>query len=142
MFFSETKIRVRYADTDQMQMVYYGKYFEYFEQGRSDLLRSIDMPYSLIEKKGIFLPAIEAYANYIYPARFDDLLVVKTILLELPSSTIRIEYEIKNSERELILVTGYTQHCFINASNGKPTRAPNDFIKKIEHAFRTFSPIQ
>jgi len=117
-----------------MKMVYYGKYFEYFEQGRSDLLRDAGMPYSLIEKNGILLPVIEAYANYIYPARFDDLLEVKTILKESLSSTVRIEYEIKNSDRELILVTGYTVHCFINVLNGKPTRAPNDFIEKLQNA--------
>ena len=59
-----SQIRVRYADTDQMKFVYYGKFFEYFEQGRSDLLRAIGLPYPEIEKLGIFLPVIEAFAKY------------------------------------------------------------------------------
>ena len=59
-----TQIRVRYADTDQMKMVYYGRYFEYFEQARSDLLRSIGLPYSEVEKAGTYLVVIEAHARY------------------------------------------------------------------------------
>ena len=64
-----SQIRVRYADTDQMKFVYYGKYFEYFEQGRSDLLRAIGLPYAEIEKQGIFLPVVEAFAKFQQSAR-------------------------------------------------------------------------
>jgi acyl-CoA thioester hydrolase len=126
-----TQIRVRYADTDQMKFVYYAKYFEYFEQGRSDLLREIGLPYPEIEKRGIFLPVIEAHAEYISSAHFDDLLEVTTILNTTPSSTIRIEYELRNVETKELLGTGYTVHCFLNAENGKPTRAPKYFLDAV-----------
>ncbi|HXG37184.1 MAG TPA: thioesterase family protein, partial [Bacteroidota bacterium] len=86
-----TQIRVRYADTDQMKFVYYAKYFEYFEQGRSDLLRAIGLPYPEIEKLGIFLPVIEAFARYRKPAKYDDLLTVETIINEMPVARVRIE---------------------------------------------------
>ena len=98
MFSSLTHIRVRYADTDQMKFVYYAIYFEYFEQSRSDLMREMGMSYSEIERRGIFLPVIEAHANYIKSARFDDLLEIKVMLKELPTTKIRMEYELTNAE--------------------------------------------
>ncbi len=132
---SITEIRVRYADVDQMKFVYYGKYFEYFEQGRSDLLRSIGMPYPEIEAMGFFLPVLEAKANYHIPAHYDDLLYIKTILKEVPISKIVIEYEVRNSNSEKISATGVTTHCFINSQTGKPTRPPEKFLEKIYPLF-------
>jgi acyl-CoA thioester hydrolase len=128
---STTIIRVRYADTDQMKFAYYGRYFEYFEQGRSDLLRIIGLPYPEIEKRGFFLPVIEAHANYLKSARYDDELVVKTIFKEMPQARLRIEYEVINNETKELLATGHTVHSFLNASTNKPTRAPEFFIQTI-----------
>jgi acyl-CoA thioester hydrolase len=132
----ETKIRVRYADTDQMKMVYYAKYFEYFESGRSDLLREIGLPYPEIERMGYFLPVIEAHAKYYKAARYDDLIAVKTMLREKPRARIRLEYEIHNAETSELLAEGHTVHSFINAETQKPTRAPEKFLESIEEAFR------
>ncbi len=126
---SETKIRVRYADTDQMKMVYYAKFFEYFEQGRSDLLRDLGMPYPEIERLGFFLPVIEAFCRYSRAARYDDLLTVRTILTERPTVRVWIEYEV--SADSGLLADGYTVHSFVNSSTGKPTRAPREFLEKI-----------
>jgi acyl-CoA thioester hydrolase len=131
MVSTETKIRVRYADTDQMKMVYYGKFFEYFEQGRSDLLREIGLSYPEIERMGYYLPVIEAHARYLRSARYDDLLTVKTILSELPQARVRIEYEVFNEGGKEPLASGYTVHTFVNASTGKPTRAPDLFLETL-----------
>ncbi len=120
MIAAETQIRVRYADTDQMKMVYYAKYFEYFEQGRADLLRTIGLPYPDIEAMGIYLPVIEAHTNYFKPARYDELLIVKTMVNEMPSARIRIEYQMHNSETKDLLAEGYSVHSFVSALNGKP----------------------
>src|SRR5258708_39984018 len=98
MISSETKIRVRYADTDQMKMVYYAKYFEYFEQGRSDLLRSIGMPYAELERMGFYLPVVEAHAQYRRPARYDDLLSVRVSVHEIPQARIRLAHLVTNDE--------------------------------------------
>ena len=133
-FFSTTNIRVRYADTDQMKMVYYGKFFEYFEQGRSDLLREIGMPYPEIERMGYYLPVIEAHARYAKAARYDDLLIVKTILNDTPRARIRIEYEICHGQANEFLAEGYTVHGFIHAVTGRPTRAPRQFLETLSKA--------
>lgn len=133
---SETKIRVRYADTDQMKMVYYGKFFEYFEQGRSDLLRQIGLPYPEIEGMGYYLPVIEAHARYLRSARYDDLLTVRTILSDVPQARVRIEYEIFNDHEKEPLASGYTVHTFVNASTGKPARAPGRFLESLGRAIR------
>src|SRR5258706_4709070 len=124
MISTETKIRVRYADTDRMKMVYYGKFFEYFEQGRSDLLREIGLSYPEIERMGYFLPVIEAHARYLRSARYDDLLTVKTILSELPQARVRIEYEVFNEGEKERLASGYTVYTLLKTPTRKPTRPP------------------
>jgi len=136
MISTETKIRVRYADTDQMKMVYYAKFFEYFEQGRSDLLREIGMPYPEIEHMGYYLPVIEAHAKYLKVARYDDLLVVKTMVRDLPQVRIRIEYVITDDATQEIIAEGYTVHSFVNAETGKRARAPERFIEILSEALQ------
>ncbi len=127
-------IRVRYADTDQMSNVYYGKYFEYFEQGRTDLLRAVGMPYRTLEEEGYLLPVIEAYASYKLPARYDDLLRVETRLCDTSGSRIRLEYTVKRDPENVILAEGYTVHTFVLASSRKPVRPPISFLTLISKA--------
>lgn len=129
-----TVIRVRYADTDAMKFVYYGKYFEYFEQGRSELLREIGMPYTEIEKHGILIAVVEAYAKYRKSARYDDLLTVETRCSEMPVARIRIEYRIMLEGEAEPIVEGYTVHSFLNESTGRPTRAPAQFVQVLQEA--------
>ncbi len=129
-----SQIRVRYADTDQMRFVYYGKYFEYFEQGRSDLLRAIGLPYADIEAQGIFLPVIEAFARYKRSARYDTLLNVRTTVTDMPVARIRIEYAVTVDGESEVIVEGYTVHSFMNAATGRPTRAPAIFLHTLEEA--------
>jgi acyl-CoA thioester hydrolase len=132
-----TQIRVRYADTDQMKNVYYSKYFEYFEQGRSDFLRSLGLPYGDLERQGFLLPVIEAHAEYSRPAHYDDLLVIVTTLGELPAARVRLDYRIIRSGEKDSLVEGYTIHSFVKADNGKPTRAPGLFLDVLNKALTT-----
>ncbi len=128
------QIRVRYADTDQMKVVYHGKYFEYFEVGRAALIRSLGLPYSELETRGILLPVIEAFAKYRKPARYDDLLSIEAIVSELPKATLKIDYRVSRENEEESLAEGYTVHSFINVSTGKPTRAPLYFFQIMENA--------
>jgi acyl-CoA thioester hydrolase len=133
----KTEIRVRYADTDQMKVVYHGKYLEYFELGRSALIRSLGLPYSELENRGILLPVVEAFAKYRRPALYDELLVVEAFVTELPKATLKIEYRIfRDSEAEL-LAEGYTVHSFLNASTGKPIRVPLYFVDILEKGIQT-----
>lgn len=128
------KIRVRYADTDAMKFVYYAKYFEYFEEGRSELLRSIGIPYTEIEKQGILIAVVEAYAKYRRSARYDDLLTVETTLAEMPVARIRLQYRIFSETEKEPIVEGYTVHSFLHAETGKPTRAPAMFLQLLQEA--------
>jgi len=131
-----TPIRVRYADTDQMKSAYYAKYFEYFEQGRSDLLRSVGMPYPEIEAQGYYLPVIETGAKYRRSARYDDLLRVESTVSDPPVVRIRIDYRVYAPDEEEPIVEGYTIHSFVNATTGKPTRAPASFLQVLEEALK------
>ena len=127
-------IRIRYADTDQMKQAYYGKFFEYFEQGRSDLLRAIGLPYPRVEEMGLFLPVIEAHAEYKRPVRYDDEIEVVTYLRDRPVARVRLDYEVFRTGENEPIATGYTIDGFVNSTTGKATRAPAQFIETIERA--------
>lgn len=131
---SVTKIRVRYADTDQMKRAYYGNYFSYFEEGRSELLREIGLPYPEIEAMGFYLPVAEAQAKYLKPARYDELLAVSAIMDEIPQARIVIRYEIRIDGSPELIAEGYTVHSFVSIATGKPTRPPRRFIELLEAA--------
>lgn len=131
-FTHRSQVRVRYADTDKMKIVYNGNYLIYFEIGRTELLRACGLPYVELEKAGFQLPVLEAYARYKAPAVYDDLLdIYATYTLErLP--TIRIEYVIRRGEEEI--VSGYTNHAFVTVEAMKPVRPPKIFFDAIADA--------
>ena len=129
-----TQIRVRYADTDQMKVVYHGRYLEYFEVGRAELIRSLGLPYSELETRGILLPVIEAFAKYRKPARYDDLLSIEALVSELPTSTLKIHYQVYRNDEKDPIAEGYTIHSFLNVAAGKPTRPPSYFMQIMEKA--------
>jgi acyl-CoA thioester hydrolase len=132
MIRTETTIRVRYRDTDQMGVVYNGVYFEYFETGRTEMLRELGMAYSAIESTGVMLPVLEAAAKFHQPARYDDLLTVITFLREPVSARMRMEYEIRRGDE--LLVTGSTLHAFTTIDTFRPVRPPREFLELIrEH---------
>lgn len=120
--------RVLYGHTDQMQVVYYGRYFEYFEAGRNELLRELDLPYYRMENSGLYLPVIESHANYKGSFTYDDWVNITTSLPEIPTMKIRIEYELKKDDGTL-LVTGHTVHVFVEKLSGRPVRVPQDIIE-------------
>lgn len=131
MFSAETKVRVRYGETDQMGYCYYGNYAQFFEIGRVETLRSLGMSYRKMEEDGIMLPVLDYSVKYIKPALYDDLLTIRTTIPEIPKARIRFEYEIYNEKNEL-LSKAETTLVFINKENMKPRSAPEDFIKKLE----------
>lgn len=131
-----TTIRVRYADTDQMHSIHHAKYLEYFEEGRSDLMRAIGLPYAEIERLGYFLPVIEAYAKYRRTAAYDDIITVETTITDMPVARVRINYRVFHSGEREPIVDGYTVHGFVNAATGRPTRAPAMVLQIFEEAFQ------
>ncbi|MDT8325153.1 MAG: thioesterase family protein [Bacteroidota bacterium] len=130
-----TAVRVRYADTDQMRIVYNGKYLEYFEVGRTELIRSLGLSYAEIERRGIWLPLIEAHCRYHHPARYDDVLIIGSTVRDVPRASLRIDYEITREGSAAVLVTGYTTHAFFNVEQQRPARPPEFFLRAMGIAF-------
>jgi acyl-CoA thioester hydrolase len=124
------QFRVRYGETDQMGFVYYGNYAQYFEMGRTEWLRKLGITYKKMEEDGIMLPVMNLNINYLKPAKYDDLLTLKTILIKIPSAKIEFSYEVFNEENEL-LTTANTTLVFVNMKTNKPTRAPEYVLKKL-----------
>lgn len=122
----QTQVRVRYGETDQMGYVYYGKYAEYFEVGRVELIRSLGLSYKEIEARGVWLPVAHLHIEYKAPGKYDDLLTVTTSLAEIPRSNFLTRYEVHN-EAEQLIVTGEVKLAFFDAARQRPVRVP-DFI--------------
>jgi acyl-CoA thioester hydrolase len=117
-----------------MRQVYYGRYFEYFEQARSELMRGLGFPYTQLEEMGYLLPVIEAHATYKKPARYDELIHITTTLREKPVARIRLDYQIHDETKKELIAEGYTVHGFVHAHTGRPTRAPAQFLEVVEKA--------
>ena len=122
-------IKVYYKDIDQMGIVYYSRYFEYFEEARTEMLSSIGLDYSNIEENGAMLPVIEAHCEYKKGATFSQDLIVKTYIRELPKVKMKFEYKICPAGSDEILLRGYTVHACTNLK-GKPIKMPK-YIRKI-----------
>jgi len=137
MLVTQTEIRVRYADTDQMQFVYNGKYLEYFEVGRTEMLREVGLPYSVLEKDGYQLPLLEANIKYIKPAHYDDVLIIKSFLKEYPALKIHIDYQILRKKTNELIAEGFTLHVFINRNTKKILRPPESFLNVCKQFFST-----
>lgn len=132
MNFNETKIRVRYGETDQMGVVYHANYAVYFEVGRTEWLREFGLSYSKMEADGIMLPVVSLSVNYKNSARYDDVVKVKTTLKKTPTASIEFEYELSN-ESDVLLATGSTKLAFIDMVTNRPTRCPKYLLDKLQN---------
>ncbi len=134
MYRSETKLRVRYGETDQMGYAYYGNYAEYYEVGRVEALRQLGLTYKKLEEEGILLPVYEFNIKYFKPAYYDDELNLVTIVSELPGTRFRFSYEMFNAKKEK-LNEGQVTLVFIDKRTGKPCVAPGYVLEKIRKYF-------
>lgn len=135
MYQNETKVRVRYAETDQMGIVYYGVYPQYFELGRVEAMRELGMTYREMEEKGTMLPVKNLEINYHGSARYDDLLTIKTTITEMPGVRLSFNHEVLNEEGEL-LTTGKVVLVFVSSETRRPKKAPQDFLDTIAPFFK------
>ena len=126
-----SRLRVRYAETDQMGIAWHGSYFEWFEVGRTDLLRERGMTYRELEEQDLYLPVVEARAAYGRPARYDDALVVHTRVASHSGARVAFEYEVRLEADELPLATGFTAHAAVNG-RGKPRRLPPELRRLLQ----------
>lgn len=135
MFTSETQIRVRYAETDQMGVVYHSNYFPYFESARAESIRQLGFTYADMEKMGVIMPVIDVHCRYLRPARYDDLLTIKTMLKELPvHHKIEFHHEVLNEKGELLAV-GKIILYFMEANGMKRTTMPAEFLARVQPYF-------
>ena len=131
MYSFETKLRVRYSETDQMSFAYYGVYAQYYEVGRVELLRSLGISYKEIEAMGFALPVVNLNINYKKPAFYDDELTIKTTIKAMPSAKIIFDYKTFNEHGDL-LNTGEVVLVFVNKDTGKPCFAPEIIMNKFK----------
>ncbi len=128
---SESTFRVRYAETDAMGIVHHSRYLPWFEIGRTDWMRGAGLTYAEFEAMGFYLTVVEVGVRYLRPARYDDLVTVRTWLAEVRSRALRIEYEVVD-EQGSVLVTGFTSHICIT-HDGAPARLPEILIQAFEN---------
>lgn len=124
MFTSETKVRVRYAETDQMGVVYHGNYAQYFEVARAESIRHLGFTYKDMEAMGVMMPVIELHSKFIRPALYDDLLTIKTYIKHLPEDhRIEFNHEVLN-DKEVLLTTGRVVLYFLDVKTRQKTTMP------------------
>lgn len=136
MLIHKTKIRIRYADTDQMQFAYNGKYFEYFEVGRTELMREQNLTYKTIEKNGYMLPVHSVFINYKNPAYYDELIEVESRVEKIPELKVHIDHTLRSTERNILICEGYVELVFIKKNTKKICRPPEFFLTAIRKFFK------
>ena len=131
MFTSETQIRIHYALTDQMGIVYHGHYAQFYEIGRTEAIRQIGYTYKDIEAMGIIMPVVDIHSRFLRPAKYDDLIIVKTTLRDLPANhKVIFHAEIYNQHGEL-LNTGDVTLYFMQADGMKRCNMPELLRDKV-----------
>ena len=125
------KLRVRYSETDQMGIVYYGNYAQYFEVARVEFMRSLGFVYKKLEEQGVIMPVVHYSTDYKFPAKYDEELTIETRVIEIPTSKITFLYEVFNEEKikvceaKVILV-------FLNKETFKPQRVSEELIELLK----------
>tara|TARA_Y100000741_G_scaffold286411_1_gene226274 strand:- start:257 stop:679 length:423 start_codon:yes stop_codon:yes gene_type:complete len=137
MIIYDHPIKIYYKDVDQMGVVYYSRYYEYFEEARTELLASIGLDVTEVEKRGITLPVISSHCDYKRGAKFEQNIVVKTSITSKPKSKLHIDYFVFIANEKDFIVSGYTEHAFVN-KRGQAVRAPKmilDYLNQNDTKF-------
>ena len=124
------RVKIFYKDVDQMGIVYYSRYFEYFEEARTELLSSIGLGVTDVEKKGIMLPVISSHCDYLKGARFEQTIIIRTSISTEPRSKLQIDYSVFIEDEKEPIATGYTEHAFVN-DKGADVRVPKMILERL-----------
>ena len=135
MYQSETTVRVRYGETDQMAYVYYGVYALYYEVARVESFRRLGVTYKELEAMGVMMPVLENHSKFLAAARYDELLRIVTTIRDRPTVRIKFEFEIFNEKNELIH-QGETLLAFIDQKTRRPRRPPESLVNVLEPFFK------
>ena len=131
MYSHETKIRIRYGETDRMGYAHHANYPLYFEEGRMELLRNLDLNYKDLEDSGIILPVISINTKFLSPVYYDDVLTIKTILKEVPGARLKFDYEVVNQKNKPVTKAD-VELAFVDSETRKPMPAPAKFVEKLK----------
>jgi len=135
MYTSQTQIRIHYALTDQMGVVYHGHYAQFYEIGRTESIRELGFTYKDIEAMGIIMPVVDIHLKFLHPAKYDDLITVKTTLKEMPvHHKIVFHGEIYNEDNQLLSLGDITLN-FMEAKSMKRCPMPNVLIEKLSEYY-------
>ena len=124
------RVKIFYKDVDQMGVVYYSRYFEYFEEARTELLASIGLGVTDVEKKGIMLPVISSHCDYLKGARFEQNIIIRASISTEPRSKLQIDYSVFIENEKEPIAPGYTDHAFVN-DRGVAVRAPKMILERL-----------
>lgn len=125
-------LRSRYGETDKMGYVYYGRYLEYFEVARTEMIRSFGLSYRELEEEGVMLPVIHSELEYKLPVHYDVEMEIKVMVFDTPGVRLQTFYEVSTKDSSQIHVVGEVSLCFMNSETRKPCRAPKEFLNKIK----------
>ena len=126
--------KVYYRDIDKMGIVYYSRYFEYFEEARTELFESMGLQITNVEQEGVSLPVISSHCEFKKGAKFEDVIFIRSRVNEMPRSTLKISYRASLKKTNDLLAKGHTIHAFID-SLGKPIRPPKSILDCIKKNF-------
>lgn len=121
-------LRSRYGETDKMGYVYYGRYLEYFEEARTEMIRDAGLPYSELEEKGYMLPVVHAELDYKQPIFYDELMYIDVLVYEEPGVKLDTRYEVRTENDEKVKISGQVILCFVDVETRRPCRAPQFFL--------------
>lgn len=127
----EHTMRSRYSETDKMGYVYYGRYLEYFEVARTEMIRSIGFPYSQLEDEGVMLPVVESQIKYKAPLFYDDEISIEVLLFDIPTVKLVTYYRMYTTRSEMLHAYGKVILCFMSEDTRKPRRAPENFAQQL-----------
>lgn len=129
-------MRSRYGETDRMGYVYYGRYLEYFEVARTEMIRAYGISYRELEESGVMLPVIHSEIEYKAPILYDEEMHIKVMIFDVPSVRLQTFYEVTTPASDIVHVFGEVSLCFADSQSRKPCRAPQSFIKGIQNQIR------
>ncbi len=136
MFVTQTQIRIHYALTDQMGVVYHGNYAQFYEIGRTESIRELGFTYKDIEKMGIIMPVVDIHSRFLRPAKYDDLITVTTTLRNMPVDHKVVFYSEIHNEASVLLNSGVVTLYFMHANTMKPAMIPEELKVRVEGYFK------
>jgi len=130
--FIESRVRVRYAETDQMSIAHHANYVVWFEIGRTDLCRATGITYRQIEERGMLLVVVEIGCRYVIPFRYDDEVLIRTSVAEAGSRSITFAYELRSGDGATLHATGFSKHFWVDRETRRPVRADGEVMEGFE----------